>query len=196
MEPDPRVGEATSRLGRARLALVQAEERTGLRSARERSLDRGELVEDPVRAAESVRVGAPEAEASGKGTAGRILEIPSGGGPLLRAAAGIVRQREGSWTGLVGVEDIGWVALREAGLDLDRVVSVPHPGPFAADVVATLLEGVDILCVGDIDLSNAQRRRLGARIRRDGSIVLSTLAWPGLSRPYRLARGVERREAI
>lgn len=125
---------------------------------------------------------------------GRVLEVSPGTGALLRAAARVVPAQ--GWIGFVGVHDIGWVAAGEAGIDLSRVLSVPDPGPLAADVVATLLDGVDVLCMEEADLSLPQQRRLAARIRRDGRIILTSRAWPGISRPHRRLGIPAREEAV
>lgn len=201
---------AEERLRRARSALARAEEHAGLRTPAQRSLEGlgggtpavgvalpgatpagvglGVVVGGGVARDEGdpARPGGPDplAGAEGSGTTvGRVLEVGSGTGSLLRAAAAVLPGQ--GWIGFVGVHDIGWVAAREAGIDLARVVSVPDPGPLAADVVATLLDGVDVLCVDGVELSAPQQRRLAARVRRDGQVVLSTRAWPGVSRPHR-----------
>lgn len=198
---DTRTPDAVERLRRARAALVRAEEQAGLRSVAQRSVERaaggvglspvgnpgsGSVLVDEGAAPAPGSDGPPGAAAGwGAEPVGHVLEVV-GGGSLLRAAASVVPA--GGWTGFVGVGDIGWLAAREAGIDLGRVVSVPRPGPLAGDVVATLLDGVDVLCVGQVDLTGAQRRRLAARVRRDGRVVLTVRAWPGVSRPCRVAR--------
>lgn len=215
-------GSAEERLRRARAALVRAEEQAGLRSVSQRTFSRdasaralpvegsvpadggdirgggassggvglGVVTGGPL----AVDEGVPAPSADGVGVAGAVLEVGSGTGFLLRAAAGVAPSQ--GWIGFVGVRDIGWLAAREAGIDLVRVVSVPEPGPLAADVVATLLDGVDVLCVDGVDLSSSQQRRLAARVRRDGRVVLTTRAWPGVSRPHRPAAPRTREEAV
>lgn len=207
-------GSAEERLRRARAALARAEEQAGLRSAAQRSLSRSAFPpgaparvlsgEDTVPAGVGVGLGIVAGGAvtldegvpstGGVDVAGAVLEVGSGTGALLRAAAGVAPSR--GWIGFVGVRDIGWLAAREAGIDLARVVSVPEPGPLVADVVATLLDGVDVLCVDGVDLSSSQQRRLAARVRRDGRVVLTTRAWPGVSRPHRPATRRTREEAV
>lgn len=125
---------------------------------------------------------------------GRILQVEGGVGPLVRAAAAV--GGPGAWMGFIALGNIGWVAASEAGINLERVMTIPDPGPLAADVVATLLDGVDVLCVGPVSLSHAQRRRLAARVRRDGRVVLSAVVWPALSQPYRTPMRVVGLEAV
>ncbi|WNB86829.1 hypothetical protein [Cellulomonas sp. ATA003] len=63
---------------------------------------------------------------------------------------------------------------------LDRLAVVPRPGPDAATVLAALLDGVDVVVVGDgAALVDADRRRLTARARERGTVLLSTSTWPG-----------------
>lgn len=166
------------RLARARTALSRAEERAGLRPD-------ARLVEISFASSSRSRLVAPEPTPSAPGTvAGRVLQVEGGTGPLLRAAASLGGPQ--TWWGIVAVPDIGWLAASHAGLVLDRVLSVPHPGPLVAEVMATLLEGVEVLCLGDVDLPGAQRRRLAARLRRDGGTLLTRRPWPGISHPWDL----------
>ena len=61
-----------------------------------------------------------------------------------------------------------------------RLAVVPRPGIEAPTVVAALLDGVDVVVVGpDVALSDAERRKLSARARDRGSVLLSTADWPG-----------------
>lgn len=86
----------------------------------------------------------------------------------------------GSWVGVVGQPSIGLLAAAEAGVVLDRLALVPQPGPDAPGVVAALLDGMDIALVGPhAALTDADRRRLAARARERGSVLVSTTRWPG-----------------
>ncbi|NLF03521.1 MAG: hypothetical protein GX593_00655 [Actinomycetales bacterium] len=86
----------------------------------------------------------------------------------------------GSWVGVVGQPSIGLVAAAQAGVVLDRVALVPEPGPDAPGVVAALLDGMDMVLVGPRSgLTDADRRRLVARARERGSVLVSTAPWPG-----------------
>lgn len=87
--------------------------------------------------------------------------------------------RSGSWVGIVGLPRVGVLAAHQLGLDLEKVVLVPAPGPDGPVVVAALLDGVDVVVVGDVALSDADRRRLSARARERGAVLLSTTPWPG-----------------
>lgn len=86
----------------------------------------------------------------------------------------------GSWVGVVGQPSIGLLAAAEAGVVLERLALVPQPGPDAPGVVAALLDGMDLVLVGpQAGLTEADRRRLVARARERGSVLVSTAAWPG-----------------
>lgn len=87
---------------------------------------------------------------------------------------------QGAWTAAVGMPTLGLVAAAEAGVDLDRLALVPAPGPDAPAVLAALLDGMDVVLVGPhATLLDADRRRLQARARERGAVLVATCAWPG-----------------
>lgn len=111
---------------------------------------------------------------------GSVVELPQSTSlafaVLARASAA------GSWVALVGLPDAGWVAAAELGIDLERVAVVPNPGPDLPAVLATLIDGVDIVVVGPraaAVLGLADRRRIEARLRDRGSVMVSLGQWPG-----------------
>jgi hypothetical protein len=80
----------------------------------------------------------------------------------------------GSWVTVVGCPDLGLAAAAEAGLVLERValVAEPAPGDWAA-VVAALLGGVDVVLVGPTHrVGAADARRLAARARERGTVLV------------------------
>jgi hypothetical protein len=86
----------------------------------------------------------------------------------------------GAWAAVVGQPTIGLLAASQAGVSLDRLAVVPRPGLEAPTVVAALLDGVDVVVVGpEAALTDADRRKLSARARDRGSVLLSTVDWPG-----------------
>ena len=86
----------------------------------------------------------------------------------------------GAWAAVVGQPTVGLLAAAQAGVSLDRLAVVPRPGLEAPTVVAALLDGVDVVVVGpEVALTDADRRRLSARARDRGSVLLSTVDWPG-----------------
>jgi hypothetical protein len=104
------------------------------------------------------------------GSTSLLLEV------LAHACAG------GAWAVAVGMPTLGLLAAAQAGLELDRLALVPRPGAEAATVVAALLDGIDVVVVGpDVALVDADRRRLSARARDRGAVLLATGDWPGAS---------------
>ena len=86
----------------------------------------------------------------------------------------------GAWCALVGLPAVGLVAAEEAGLALDRVALVPHPGADLVAVTSALLDGLDLVAVAGVDRMRADdRRRLVARARHRGAVLLPVGRWPG-----------------
>jgi hypothetical protein len=106
---------------------------------------------------------------------------PAATSMALAAAAGPTRA--GSWLGVLGVSALGLVAAAELGVALERVVAVAAPP--AADwgaVAATLLDAFDVVLVQPTpDLPAALVRRLQARARERGSVILSLAGHVGFS---------------
>jgi hypothetical protein len=88
----------------------------------------------------------------------------------------------GAWAAVVGQPTVGLLAAAQAGVALERLALVPRPGQDAATVVAALVDGIDVVLVGpDTVLTDTDRRRLSARARDRGAVLLSSVAWPGAS---------------
>jgi hypothetical protein len=99
--------------------------------------------------------------------------------------------RSGSWTAFVGMPELSWAAAAELGVDLDRVVVVRPTAPARAAVVAALVDAFDVVVCGlDGTLSATEARRLAARVRERGSVLVvveggtggirrARRAWPG-----------------
>jgi hypothetical protein len=116
--------------------------------------------------------------------------------------------RAGSWVAVVGLGSLGLVAAAEMGVDLGRLVLVADPGRDRAgwaSVVAALVDGFDVVLLapggvgaaGEVDggggsgpgrrLRPADARRLVARVRERGSVLLSVGGdLPGERSPLRL----------
>jgi hypothetical protein len=85
-----------------------------------------------------------------------------------------------AWAAVVGQPSLGLLAAAQTGVALERLAVVPHPGVDAPTVVAALLDGIDVVVVGPgTHLADADRRRLMARARDRGSVLLSTAPWSG-----------------
>lgn len=97
-------------------------------------------------------------------------------GLLAAATAG------GAWCAAVGADDVGVLALAELGVDLERLVLVPRPGPRWPEVAACMVDGLDTVLVcppGPVRPGIARRLAARARDRRCALVVLTRPAgWP------------------
>jgi hypothetical protein len=97
----------------------------------------------------------------------------------------------GSWTAAVGLPALGMVAAAEAGLVLERVALVADPGEQWATVAAALLDAVDVVLVRPSRrLRHADARRLAARARERGSVLVPLAPWDGADVTLSVAGGV------
>jgi hypothetical protein len=88
--------------------------------------------------------------------------------------------RAGSWCAVVGLPSLGAVAAAEAGVATDRLALVPYPGADVAGVAAALVDGMDVVVVGGTaTLSATDGRRLTARARQRGAVLVPYGAWQG-----------------
>jgi hypothetical protein len=85
----------------------------------------------------------------------------------------------GSWAAVVGMSNLGLKAAAELGVAVERLALVRHPGADLPRVVAALLDGMDIVAVDPARLTDSQIRRLSARARHRGAVLVSTGPWPG-----------------
>ncbi|MEV6645611.1 hypothetical protein [Amycolatopsis sp. NPDC051371] len=101
------------------------------------------------------------------------------GGTSLLVALLAEATATGSWAAVVGMPSLGLAAAAEYGVDLDRVALVPRPGAELPAVVAALLDGVDLVVVNADRVQAAVARRLSARARHRGAVLLASGGWPG-----------------
>ncbi|WP_344125577.1 hypothetical protein [Saccharopolyspora halophila] len=148
---------------------------------------------------DGVSMGVPEVEAGGVPGAGRVLPTRAeltavlpwpglrrgstvavhGSVSLLFALLSEATSR-GSWAAVVGLPGINLVAAAESGVELERLGVVPRTGSDPAGVIAALLDGVDLVAVGGTGaVLDADARRLSARARNRGSVLLPFGRWPG-----------------
>ena len=79
----------------------------------------------------------------------------------------------GSWAACVGVEQMGWAAAAELGVQLQRVAVIQTPSKSWATVTAALVDSFDLVLCGAQHAPSAQdARRLVARARERGSVVM------------------------
>ncbi|KDN18248.1 hypothetical protein [Amycolatopsis rifamycinica] len=101
------------------------------------------------------------------------------GGTSLLLALLAAATASGSWAAVVGMPSLGVAAAAEYGVDVTRLALVPYPGVELPAVVAALLDGVDLVAVQPETLQPAVARRLSARARHRGAVLLASGAWPG-----------------
>ena len=99
---------------------------------------------------------------------------------LLSLALAADAVADGAWCAIAGVPAAGVRAAADAGLDPARLVLIPEPGRGWPQVVASLLDGFDIVLLCPPEPPPAQlRRKLEAAARRYGSVLLVAGDWPG-----------------
>lgn len=99
----------------------------------------------------------------------------------------------GTWVAVVGMPGMGLLAAAELGVDLERLVIVPDPGPDIWQVLSVLADGVDFVVVAPprgMDLRQAGRLRiLSSRLRQRGAVLLVAGHWPGADLVLRAEMG-------
>ena len=97
----------------------------------------------------------------------------------------------GSWVAVVGMPGLAPLAAAQAGVALERLALVPHPGPEWTTVVAALLDGVDVVVVAPSGpVSERVASRLAARARQRGSVLVPYGRWPGAELTLTAEHGV------
>ncbi|MGE5287107.1 MAG: hypothetical protein ACM3ML_07885 [Micromonosporaceae bacterium] len=98
-------------------------------------------------------------------------------------AAGV--SAAGAWCAAVGMPELGVLAAADAGVDLERLLLVPDPGPRWPQVVAALLEGCELVLLCPSTRPSPQMApRLAAHTRRSGgALVVAEAAHAGGSGP-------------
>jgi hypothetical protein len=86
----------------------------------------------------------------------------------------------GAWCAVAGLPQLGVVAAADAGLDLNRMLLIAEPGASWPQVVASLLDGCEVVLLRPPDRPSAQvRRRLEATVRRFGGVLVVAGEWDG-----------------
>jgi hypothetical protein len=109
---------------------------------------------------------------------GSVVAVAEFGLLSLALAAGA--SAAGAWCGIAGVPEAGVLAAAGLGLDAERTLLVPDPGHAWPQVVASLLDGCDLVLLRPPGRAPAQvRQRLEATLRRGHGVLLVTGDWPG-----------------
>lgn len=88
----------------------------------------------------------------------------------------------GAWLAVVGLPQLGLLAAAELGVALERTLLVADPGPRAwAATVAALLDAVEVVLVRPAQaVAAGTQRRLVARARDRGSVLVQVGGRPGV----------------
>jgi hypothetical protein len=119
---------------------------------------------------------------------GSVVTVAEFGLLILALAAGA--SADGAWCGIAGVPEAGVLAGAGLGLDAERTLLVPDPGHAWPQVVASLLDGCELVLLrppsppqgtrGAQGSHGAQvRQRLEATLRRARGVLLVVGDWPG-----------------
>lgn len=187
---DPAPAPAQERAALAKAALLAAERRTGVAHT---------VAPTPLPGRDRAPLIPLRATAESSPTSERYwpvhpdLEQLLPGGALQRGSTIVVQHSttlllsliaeasaSGAWTAMVGHPRVGMVAAADAGVELSRTALVPEPGQEAAAAVAALLDGLDVVVIGpQAPLTPADRRRLTARTRERGALLIAATPWEG-----------------
>ena len=108
---------------------------------------------------------------------------------LLCPAVAAGASAAGAWCAAVGLPQLGVAAAADAGLDPGRLLLVPDPGTGWPQVVASLLDGCELVLVRPPGRPSAQvRTRLAATLRRCGGVLVVAGGWAGAQARLLVAR--------
>jgi hypothetical protein len=117
---------------------------------------------------------------------GSVLAVAEFGLLALALMAGA--SAAGAWCGIVGIPEAGVLAAAGLGLDVERTLLIPDPGPAWPQVVASLLDGCELVLLRPPMPASAQvRRHLDAMLRRGRGVLLVAGDWPGAQVRLRVA---------
>ena len=109
---------------------------------------------------------------------GSVVTVAEFGLLILALAAGA--SADGAWCGIAGVPEAGVLAAAGLGLDAERTLLVPDPGHAWPQVVASLLDGCELVLLRPPAQAPPQvRQRLEATLRRGRGVLLVAGDWPG-----------------
>ncbi len=99
--------------------------------------------------------------------------------------------RAGCWCAVVGMPDLGRLTAAELGVVLERLALVREPGPDWPQVVAALVDGIDVVVVAAPAATPAVlARHLAARARQRSAVLVSSGEWPAAELTIEADHGV------
>jgi hypothetical protein len=117
---------------------------------------------------------------------GSVVAVPESG--LLCLALMAEASADGAWCGIAGMPEAGIGAAVGLGLDPERTLLVPDPGTAWPQVVASLLDGCELVLVRPPVRASAQvRQRLEGTLRRGRGVLLVAGDWPGAQLRFQVA---------
>jgi hypothetical protein len=85
----------------------------------------------------------------------------------------------GAWCGVVGMPEFGIEAAAGFGIDLERLVLVPHPGENWLTVTAAIADVMAVVVTRPpVRTSESSVARLAARLRQHGTTLIVLGPWP------------------
>ena len=109
---------------------------------------------------------------------GTVVAVGHWGLLCLAVAAGA--SAAGAWCAAIGLPQLGVAAAADAGLDPGRLLLIPDPGAGWPQVVASLIDGCELVLLRPPGRPSAQvRTRLAATLRRRGGVLVVAGGWDG-----------------
>jgi hypothetical protein len=106
--------------------------------------------------------------------------VAAGPWSLLCLALAAGASAAGAWCAVVGLPQLGVAAAAAVGLDPDRLLLIADPGTGWPQVVASLLDGCELVLLRPPGRPPAQvRRRIEATVRRFGGVLAVAGEWDG-----------------
>jgi hypothetical protein len=106
--------------------------------------------------------------------------VAAGPWSLLCLALAAGASAAGAWCAVLGLPQLGVAAAAAVGLDPDRLLLIADPGTGWPQVVASLLDGCELVLLRPPDRPPAQvRRRIEATVRRFGGVLAVAGEWDG-----------------
>jgi hypothetical protein len=107
---------------------------------------------------------------------GSVVTVTGFGLRCLALAAG--PSADGAWCGIAGLPQAGMLAAAGLGWNAGRTLLVPDLGPAWPQVVASLLDGCELVLLRPPEQATAQiRKRLEATLRRGRGVLLVAGDW-------------------